>query len=156
MTSQTPALKGLTIRSTEILDSTGKTVRGVEAGESYLIAITVTAARAVRNISVGYNIKLANGVAVYGTSSAVQGHFLNFEGGETKVSRFTFKPDLGLGTYYLSSGVAETLTPEDEIHNYVMLDFVHDALPFVVASDKNTGLADLKSDLISFDKIGEQ
>ena len=156
MTSQTPALKGLTIRSTEILDSTGKTVRGVEPSEKYMIAITVRAAAAVKNISVGYNIKLANGVTVYGTSSAVQGHFLNFEGGETKVSRFTFKPDLGLGTYYLSSGVAETLTPDDEAHNYVMLDFVHDALPFVVASDRNTGLADLKSDLISFEKIGAQ
>ncbi len=156
MTSQTPALKGLTIRSTEILDSTGKTVRGVEPGEDYVIVIKVTAARTVRNISIGYNIKLANGVTVYGTSSAVQGHFLNFESGETKVSRFTFKPDLGLGTYYLSSGVAETLTPDDEIHNYVMLDFVHDALPFVVASDKNTGLADLKSDLISFHKIADQ
>jgi Wzt C-terminal domain len=154
MTSQTPALQGLTIRSTEILDSTGKAVRGLEAGENYLIAITVTAATAVRNVSIGYNIKLANGVAVYGTSTAVQGHFLNFEGGETKVSRFTFKPDLGLGTYYLSAGAAETLTPEDEIHNYVMLDFVHDALPFVVVSDRNTGLADLKSNLISFEKIG--
>ncbi|SDJ71039.1 MULTISPECIES: Wzt carbohydrate-binding domain-containing protein [Bradyrhizobium] len=156
MTSQSPALQDLTIRSTEILDSTGKPVRGLEAGETYLIAITVTAVRAVKNISIGYNIKLANGIAVYGTSSAIQGHLLDFEGGETKVSRFTFKPDLGLGTYYLSSGVAETLTPEDEIHNYVMLDFVHDALPFVVASDKNTGLANLKSEIISFEKIGVQ
>ena len=156
MTSQTPALQGLTIRSTEILDSTGKPVRGLEAGENYLIAIMVTAARAIRNISIGYNIKLANGVTVYGTSSAVQGHFLNFECGETKVSRFTFKPDLALGTYYLSSGVAETLTPDHEVHNYVMRDFVHDALPFVVASDKDTGLVDLKSDLISFEKIGAQ
>jgi hypothetical protein len=156
MTSQPPAFKGLTIHSTEILDSAGKAVRGLEAGENYLIAITVMAEGAVSNISVGYNIKLANGVAVYGTSSAIQGHLLNFESGETKTSRFTFKPDLGLGTYYLSAGVAQALTPEDEIHNYVMLDFVHDALPFVVASDKDIGLVDLKSNLVSFEKIGAQ
>jgi Wzt C-terminal domain len=156
MTSQIADSHGLTIRSTKILDSTGKTVRGVEAGENYLIAITVRAVGAVKNISIGYNIKLANGIAVYGTSSAIQGHFLNLEAGETKVSRFTFKPDLGLGTYYLSAGVAQVLTPDDEVHNYVMHDFVHDALAFVVVSDKNTGLADLKSDLVSFEKIGAQ
>ena len=28
----------------------------------------------------------------------------------------------------MSAGAAEVLTPEDEVHNYVMLDFVHDAV----------------------------
>jgi hypothetical protein len=156
MTSRTAASQGLTIRSTEIIDSTGKAVRGLEAGQNYLIAITVRASEAINNISIGYNIKLANGLAIYGTSSVIQGHLLNFGDGETKASYFKFKPDLGLGTYYLSAGVAQVLTPEDEVHNYVMQDFVHDALPFVVSSDQNYGLVDLKSDLISFEKIGAQ
>lgn len=156
MTSQTAALHGLTIRTTKILDSTGKSVRGLEAGQNYLITITVAATAAVKNVSIGYNIKLANGITVYGTSSVIQGHLVNFEAGETKVSRFTFKPDLALGIYYLSVGVAQVLTPEDEVHNYVMQDFIHDALPFVVSSDRNYGLVDLKGDLISFEKVGAQ
>jgi len=50
----------------------------------------------------------------------------------------------------LSAGVAATLTPDDEVHNYVMLDFIHDALPFAVNSNRDSGLADLKFSLVSF------
>jgi hypothetical protein len=153
MTMPAAAPKGLTIRTTEILDKTGKSVRGVEPDNEYVIAITVVATVAIKNISVGYNIKLASGSVVYGTSTAVQGQFVDLQVGEVTTCRFSFKPDLALGTYFLSSGAAETLTPEDEIHNYVMLDFVHDALPFVVVSTRDTGIADLKSALVSFEKL---
>jgi hypothetical protein len=145
--------KGLSITSTAIRDGAGDPVRGLKAGGDYLIEISVLAAETVKNVSVGYNIKLANGLTVYGTSSAIQGKFLNFAAGETQISRFTFRANLALGTYYLSAGAAEVLTPEDEVHNYVMLDFVHDALPFVVVSDQVFGLCELQSNLISFAKV---
>jgi hypothetical protein len=145
--------KGLSITSTTITDGAGDSVRGLKADGDYFIEISVLAAEPVENVSVGYNIKLANGVTVYGTSSAIQGKFLNFAAGETQISRFTFRANLSLGTYYLSAGAAEVLTPEDEVHNYVMLDFVHDALPFVVVSDRLSGLCDLQSNLVSFVKF---
>jgi hypothetical protein len=156
MTTQAAAPKGLTIRSTEILDAANQAVRGVSAGNEYVIAIAVAASDAVEHISVGFNIKLASGFVVYGTSTAVQGIFLSFSAGETKICRFTFRPELALGTYYLSAGAAETLTPEDEIHNYIMLDYVHDAMAFVVVSDQTSGVADLKSELVSFKVIAAQ
>lgn len=146
-------LKGVTLISTEILDLAGHAVNGVDQGGEYIIAISARASQSVKNVSVGYNLKLPNGVTVYGTSSAVQGKFFDFAAGETRVTRFSFKPALALGTYFLSSGAAETLTPEDEIHNYVMLDFVHDALPFVVVAKPMSGIAKMSGRLISLESV---
>src|SRR5882724_7195158 len=111
MSSQATRPKGLSIISTKIIDPEGNAVRGVWPGYDFVIAITVSAPEPVENVSVGYNIKLANGVAVYGTSSAVQGIFLNLAAKEVKVVRFSFRPTLSLGTYYLSAGAAQVLTP---------------------------------------------
>ena len=147
------ALKGLAIRSCAIIDPDRQAVRAVRADGEYVIAITVEASYAVKPISIGYNIKLANGVTVYGPSTAVQGRTIDFEAGETKTCRFSFKPKLALGVYFLSAGAAEVLTPEDEIHNYVMLDFVHDAFQFVVGSEQTSGLATLSGRLVSFTTI---
>ncbi len=145
--------KHLIIRSTKIVDRDGKSLRAVNEGEDYLIVISVEALAAVKSVSVGYNIKTREGTTVYGTSTALSGHFTDFEIGQVSDFKFSLKSTLALGTYYLSAGAAETLTPEDEIHNYVMRDFVHDALIFVAVSKTVTELVDMKSDLLSFTKI---
>jgi Wzt C-terminal domain len=147
--------KKLVIRTTKIIDRDGKQVRGVHEDKDYMIVITVEALEPVKNVSVGYNIKTPEGLTVYGTSTALSGHFTDFEEGHISDFKFTLRSTLALGTYYLSAGAAETLTPEDEIHNYVMRDFVHDAFMFVVISKIDAGIADLKSELVSFKIIEE-
>ena len=64
---------------------------------------------------------------------------------------FSFSASLGLGQYYLSVGVAQ-VKDEIEIHDYEMLDFVHDAVHFVASSlaDFN-GIVDMKSKLLSIE-----
>lgn len=146
-------LKGVTLISTEILDLAGHAVNGVDPANEYVIAISVLANKPAKNVSVGYNIKLANGVVVYGTSSALQERFFNFSAGQTITARFSFKPNLALGMYFLSSGAAESLTPDDEVHNYVMLDFVHDAIPFVVVAKPASGITRLPGHLVSLEAI---
>jgi Wzt C-terminal domain len=141
------------MRKIEILDAAGVSHRCVQSDQNYFIVVTAEAIKDVPNVSVGWVIKSADGTSVYGTSTAVQGHFLDFKAGETKQARFTFKPLLALGTYYLSGGVAETLTPEDEIHNYIMRDYIHDALKFVVVSDFDRGIANMGSALMNFKKV---
>jgi hypothetical protein len=144
--------KNLQILSTRIIDGAGDSTQVVHDGENYIIEIQTTAATPMKNVSVGYNIKTEAGFPVYGTSTAVQGVFVDFAEGDVKTTRFTFQSKLGLGKYYLSAGAAESLTPEDEIHNYVMQDFVHDAVPFV-ATSKAKGFANLNSKLVSLKKI---
>ncbi|WP_276510786.1 Wzt carbohydrate-binding domain-containing protein [Rhodopseudomonas palustris] len=107
---------------------------GVENDKSHTIAISVVATDDNRNVSGGYNIKPGNGAVVYGTSSSVQGHFFDFLAGESITCRLAASPELALGTSYLSIDAAEPPTPVDEIHNYATIDFVHDALRFMVGS----------------------
>jgi hypothetical protein len=145
----------LTIESVKLIDRNGQSVQTVFEDEDYTIEILTAATRAIKNVSVGYNIKNPAGTTVCGTSSAVQG-FLNieFEAGQKIASRFTFRSPLASGQYFLSVGVAEMLTPQDEIYNHIMHDFTHDALPFVaVSKNKFSGIVNLRSKLLSMKKI---
>jgi hypothetical protein len=153
MKTNVSSVKGVKIGSCAIFDSEGRPIRALDADRYYVIAITIEATSPAKHISVGYNVKLGNGITVYGTSTAIQGHTFDFDAGESKVCRFSFLPKLALGTYFLSVGVAEVLTPEDEVQNYVMQDFVHDAFPFVVGSEQTSGLAKIDSTLVSFKKF---
>jgi hypothetical protein len=143
------------IRSIEIQDASGVSHRSVKNGSGYFVVVAAQALEDTPNVSLGWVIKRPDGIDVYGTSTAVQGHFLQFKAGETKSARFTFNPNLALGKYFISGGAAETLTPEDEIFNYIMRDYVHNALSFVVDSDFDTGIVNLQGGFIRFRKIDE-
>ena len=141
------------LRNIKIVDLAGKSCRALNADQEYVIVVSTEAVKETPNVTVGWVIKNAEGVSIYGTSTAVQGKLFDYRAGEIKETRFSFRPRLALGTYYLSGGVAETLTPEDEIMNYVMKDYVHDALSFVVGSDVDKGIAKITSYLVSFQKV---
>lgn len=143
------------IRSVQILDEFGKSCLAVKSEKDYVVVVTVQAVKPTKNVTVGWSVKTHDGTTVYGTSTSVQGFHHTFEAGEVKDTKFSLKPRFALGTYYLSGGVAETLTPEDEIMNYVMKDYAHDSLKFVVISNQTTGLATLPSSLLSFRTIEE-
>jgi len=134
------------IKSVSFLDENGGFARSLKGGRRYRIVITVESIGAVKNISVGFNIKTQMGTVVYGTSTAVQGKFFDFAVGENSDVTFEFCCELGLGSYFLSAGAAEALTPEEEIKNYIMRDFYHDAIFFdVTDSPMFAGLANLHS-----------
>src|SRR5262249_27520198 len=134
------------IKSVSFLDENGELARSLKGGRGYRIVITVQSIAAAKNVSVGYNIKTQMGTVVYGTSTAVQGKFLDFAVGQISDVTFEFCCELGLGSYFLSAGVAEALTPEEEIHNYIMRDFYHDAIFFAVTDSPTfAGLANLHS-----------
>ena len=142
--------KALIIKSVKFIDRDGRSVQVICEDEDYTIEISTEATKFVKNCSIGYNIKTSAGTAVCGTSSAVQGHDMAFEAGQEIVSHFTFRSPLASGHYFLSAGAAELLTPQEEIHNYVMHDFVHDAIPFVAESKSRfDGIVNLNSELVS-------
>lgn len=142
------------VRSIEIVDAEGLNCRGVNSENDYFIVVTVEALVDVSNVTVGWVIKHESGLPIYGTSTAVQGYLsIHFKAGETKKVRFTFRPNLALGKYYISGGAAEMLTPEEEIHNYIMKDYAHDAVSFVVASRIEGCIAKSNAKMLSFQKV---
>ena len=140
----------LIIKSVNFIDRNGQSVLVVFEDEDYTIEISTEATKPVKNVSIGYNIKTPAGIIVCGTSSAVQGYCIEFEAGQKIASYFTFRSPLASGHYFLSAGAAEMLSPQDEIHNYVMHDFVHDAIPFDANSKSRfDGIVNLKNKLLS-------
>ncbi|QLH72209.1 Wzt carbohydrate-binding domain-containing protein [Rhodopseudomonas palustris] len=142
------------VRSVEIVDAEGVAHRGLKSETDYFIVVTVEALVDVPNVTVGWVIKSESGLSIYGTSTAVQGYLsIHFRAAETKRVRFTFRPNLALGKYFISAGAAEMLTPEEEVHNYIMKDYSHDALSFVVAADVDVGITKSNVKLVSFQKV---
>jgi lipopolysaccharide transport system ATP-binding protein len=139
----------MTIRSVDFIGQTGRSTRSLSYGESYQIVIRAEAMRSLKNVSIAYNIKTHMGTVVYGTSTATQGRFLNLEKGELSETIFGFHCELGPGSYYLSAGAAEVLTPDNDKIKHDMVDLSHHAVFFDVAAGRLfAGLVDIHSRFI--------
>ncbi len=138
------------VLSVSFIDTAGRTTRSLRGGDSYEIVIAVASSTSCHNVSIGYNIKTLMGSVIYGTSSALEGRYFDLVPDRTLRVTFSFDNQLGAGSYFLSVGVARIYEPEVEVHDYAMLDFVHDAIPFDVAqATVFSGLVDLHSRMIS-------
>jgi ABC-type polysaccharide/polyol phosphate transport system ATPase subunit len=142
-------LKIMKINTVNFVDQTGRSARTLNYGEKYQIVIRAEALQSLKNVSVGYNIKTHMGTVVYGTSTAAHGKLVNLESGEVCQTIFNLQCDLGPGSYYLSAGAGEVLTPDGDTINHDMGEFLHDAVFFDVnVGQLFAGLVDIHSRFI--------
>jgi ABC-type polysaccharide/polyol phosphate transport system ATPase subunit len=129
----------------ELLDQEGKSVSAALFGEPYTVRVIAKFHKDVDQPQVGMRITTLTGIAVTGTTTAIEGLSLGpVKSGEELTVEFDFDMKLKPDTYTLSVGVSETVLGGD----IVPLDRRMDAMVFnVLGSKKPRGLVDLGFDI---------
>ena len=128
---------------------TGKQTRKLIDGREYVIRVRVQAREAIASLSIGYDIRTATGVQIYGYSTSVGGVEEGIEANEEREFSFLLKSALNNGSYFFNVGIAENLGGADRPDHYSMLHFVGDSIVIESGTDHLfPGLVNLRGTFI--------
>jgi lipopolysaccharide transport system ATP-binding protein len=130
-----------TIQEIRILDSGGKKVDAVPAGDDITIEVTARFHQAVSRPMVGMLIRNRLGVEVFGTNTKIENVDLgSFVAGDSVTASFRFRCFLTRGDY--------TLTVATQHDTGASQDWLDDAMQFTVVDERDTaGIASFRTDV---------
>ncbi|HYP06755.1 MAG TPA: ABC transporter ATP-binding protein [Bryobacteraceae bacterium] len=130
-----------TIESIRIVDSAGREVSAVPAGEDISVEVTARFDRAVSKPMIGMLIRNRLGVEVFGTNTKIEGVDLgSFSQGDRVSVRFAFRCFLTRQDY--------TLTVATQYDSGASQDWLDDAVQFTVVDERDTaGIASFRTDV---------
>lgn len=110
----------------EVLQNGAKTTGLVSSGDEIVIRASVLFLENIDDLIYGVTVKTADGNAIYGTNSRLNGNFLTSQKAGDLVSiEFTLTLHLLAGDYFISLGVAQDHSVKDNIAIDRRYDMIH-------------------------------